>query len=88
MTNDSRAAFETHVLKELGDVAVRDADRYISPKIQNYWLTWQASRKSVIEEAAVALEQADISQLKTTPDLLKTAVAFYLSTASFLRSLK
>lgn len=41
---DSRKAFEAFVRSELGDIAVMDEGRYISPKIQNYWLTWQAAQ--------------------------------------------
>jgi hypothetical protein len=40
---DERQRFETFVRQEMGDVAVMDRDRYISPKIQKYWLTWQAA---------------------------------------------
>jgi hypothetical protein len=42
-----RANFEAFVRSELGDVAVADRGRYISPKIQNYWRTWQAAIRSV-----------------------------------------
>lgn len=38
-----RAAFEAFVRKELGDVPVMDGGRYVSRKIQNYWLIWQAA---------------------------------------------
>jgi hypothetical protein len=37
----SRSAFEQFVKDEMGDIAVMDAGRYISPKIQNYWRVWQ-----------------------------------------------
>ena len=44
LTDDQyQSAFESFVKSELGDVAVKDQGRYISPKIQNYWLTWQAA---------------------------------------------
>ena len=42
MTDKTREAFEDFISSEQGDVAVVDEGRYISPKIQNYWLTWQA----------------------------------------------
>jgi hypothetical protein len=35
--------FEGFVKDELGDVAVKNDGRYISPKIQNYWKIWQHS---------------------------------------------
>ena len=38
-----REEFEKFVREELGDIAVRDDGRYISPKINNYWRTWQAA---------------------------------------------
>ena len=40
---DSREAFDEFVRRELGDVPVMDMGRYISPKINNYWRTWQAA---------------------------------------------
>jgi hypothetical protein len=40
----SQAEFEAFVKHDLGDIAVMDEGRYISPKIQKYWLTWQAAR--------------------------------------------
>lgn len=43
----SREAFEAFVKRELGDIAVMDEGRYISPKIQKYWLTWQAASAQV-----------------------------------------
>lgn len=45
-----REAFEEFVRQELGDVAVMDEGRYISAKIQKYWLTWQAGRASIASE--------------------------------------
>jgi hypothetical protein len=33
--------FEEFVKAELGDIAVSDNGRYISPKIQNYWKIWE-----------------------------------------------
>jgi hypothetical protein len=33
--------FEEFVKAELGDTAVSDNGRYISPKIQNYWKIWE-----------------------------------------------
>jgi hypothetical protein len=38
-----RQRFENFVRENLGDVAVMDRGRYISPKIEKYWLTWQAA---------------------------------------------
>jgi hypothetical protein len=35
--------FEAFVRQNLGDIAVYDGNRYISPKIHNYWRTWQAA---------------------------------------------
>lgn len=35
--------FEEFVSQELGDVAVWDNGRYISPKIQNYKKVWDAA---------------------------------------------
>ena len=49
--SNNREEFEDFVKHELGDIAVFDDGRYISPKIQNYWLTWQASRKQVLTKA-------------------------------------
>lgn len=46
-----REAFEEVVKRDLGDVPVMDNGRYISPKINNYWLLWTASRSSAMEEA-------------------------------------
>lgn len=44
LTDDQyRPEFEAFVNAELGDVAVTDQERYISPKIQNYWRVWQAA---------------------------------------------
>ena len=44
LTDDQyRSEFEAFVNAELGDVAVTDQGRYISPKIQNYWRVWQAA---------------------------------------------
>jgi hypothetical protein len=39
----NRKAFEEFVKSEMGDIAVMDAGRYISPKIQNYWRVWEAA---------------------------------------------
>jgi len=39
--------FEDFVKKEMGDIAVFDDGRYISPKIQAYFKIWEASRNSV-----------------------------------------
>ena len=52
----AREAFEAFVSSELGDVAVADEGRYISPKIQNYWLTWQAATDRAMAEAVKACE--------------------------------
>ena len=41
------AEFELFVRQELGDVAVYDGCRYISPKIHNYYKTWNAARETV-----------------------------------------
>jgi hypothetical protein len=43
---DDRAAFEAFVKSEMGDIAVMDAGRYISPKIQKYWRVWEAARST------------------------------------------
>ena len=40
---ESQLAFEAFVSSEMGDVAVREGDRYISPKIQNFWKVWQGA---------------------------------------------
>ena len=40
-----RERFEAFVKKNLGDIAVMDGGRYISPKINKYWLVWQEARK-------------------------------------------
>lgn len=40
-TEQNQADFEMFVKNELGDIAVKDAGRYISPKIQNCWKVWQ-----------------------------------------------
>lgn len=37
------AQFQAFVKAELGDIAVMDQGRYISPKIQNYWKIWIAA---------------------------------------------
>ena len=37
----NRELFAAFVKKNLGDIAVMDGGRYISPKINNYWLVWQ-----------------------------------------------
>jgi hypothetical protein len=56
----SDANFEAFVKRELGDVAVMDEGRYISPKIQKYWLTWQAARAAERDEAAsISAEQLE-----------------------------
>lgn len=52
-----REAFEKFVDSELGDVAVSDNGKYISPKIQKYWLTWQAATSAQSERIA-RLEEA------------------------------
>ena len=39
----SRELFAAFVKKNLGDIAVMDGGRYISHKINNYWLVWQAA---------------------------------------------
>ena len=39
--------FEDFVKKEMGDIAVFDDGRYISPKIQAYFKIWEASQNSV-----------------------------------------
>lgn len=39
----SRDLFAAFVKKNLGDIAVMDGGRYISHKINNYWLVWQAA---------------------------------------------
>lgn len=54
MTDKTREAFEAFVSSELGDVAVADEGRYISPKIQNYWLAWQAATARAMAEAVRA----------------------------------
>jgi len=41
----NREAFAAFVKKNLGDVAVMDNGRYISPKINNYWIIWEESRQ-------------------------------------------
>jgi hypothetical protein len=43
-------AFAAFVKKNLGDVAVMDNGRYISPKINNYWLLWEESREQAIKQ--------------------------------------
>lgn len=58
-TETQRADFEAFVIKNLGDVPVMDDGRYISPKIHNYWLTWQAAQAS---------QAAEIEALKTDID--------------------
>lgn len=45
--NTSRREFEEHVKNEMGDIAVFEGGRYISPKIHSYWLVWQAARESL-----------------------------------------
>lgn len=44
MSDKQREAFESFVKTELGDVPVMDQGKYISPKIQKYWLVWQAAQ--------------------------------------------
>ena len=68
-----------------GAPSIDDVDAH-----HKYWMlaAWQASRKAALEDAAVALEKSDVSKLLATPDILRMAASFYLSTASFLRSLK
>ena len=41
---ENQDAFESFVRNELGDIAVMDQGRYISPKISNYWRIWQFAR--------------------------------------------
>jgi hypothetical protein len=44
--------FEKFVSEELGDIAVKDNGRYISPKIQTYWRIWEGKKESVQEPVA------------------------------------
>ena len=49
----NRETFAAFVKKNLGDVAVMDNGRYISPKINNYWLLWEESRQRHSAQPAV-----------------------------------
>jgi hypothetical protein len=51
----NREAFAAFVKNNLGDVAVMDNGRYISPKINNYWLLWEESRQRHSAQPAVPL---------------------------------
>jgi hypothetical protein len=46
---ENRKLFAAFVKKNLGDIAVMDNGRYISPKINNYWLLWEESRQQYSE---------------------------------------
>ncbi len=41
MILNEKNAFETYVKTEMGDIAIFDEGKYISPKIQNYWKIWK-----------------------------------------------
>lgn len=49
-------AFEAFVRTELGDIAVKDGGKYISPKINNYWRVWQAAQSEYAEAETQAQE--------------------------------
>lgn len=74
MTDKQRQAdFEAFVRTNLGDVPVMDGGRYISPKINSYWLLWTASRKLALEEAAASCagmldEKEEAQALKASQD--------------------
>lgn len=54
-----RDEFEKFVYSELGDVAVtNDGVRYFSPKVQKYWLTWQAAVASQASPTTAAMDLA------------------------------
>ena len=50
----NREAFADFVKTNLGDIAVMDNGRYISPKINNYWHIWEA-RSGLVAEAPASL---------------------------------
>jgi hypothetical protein len=54
MSNSHCKPFEDLVANELGDVAVWDDGRYISPKIQRYFLIWEAAQADALS-ARIAL---------------------------------
>jgi hypothetical protein len=69
----SNADFEAFVKRELGDVAVMDEGRYISPKIQKYWLTWQAAKLAERERAA-QIAESDEFYGNATPHYIAAAI--------------
>lgn len=48
MENTIDPVFELFVLNELGDVAVVSNGKYVSPKIQNYYKVWCASKETCV----------------------------------------
>ena len=87
-----RDQFASFVKQELGDIAVMDDGKYISPKIQKYWLTWQFSRQEETERCAQIADQwSVVSHLKLhagemTPQELRTAQAVAKGIAAAIRS--
>lgn len=73
MSDVDRAEFETFVKAELGDIAVFDNGRYISPKIANYWKLWQ-HRSALVGEL-----QRDAERLTEALQELLTAQAMTTS---------
>jgi hypothetical protein len=59
--------FEEFVKAELGDTAVSDNGRYISPKIQNYWKIWEHCNTAppAAQRTWVGLTDEERSQLVT-----------------------
>lgn len=65
----SSADFEAFVRRELGDIAVMDDGRYISPKIQKYWLTWCAAT-----ERAARIAESDEFYGSVVPVAIAVAI--------------
>jgi hypothetical protein len=64
--------FEEFVKAELGDIAVSDNGRYISPKIQNYWKIWEHYNTAppAAQRTWVALTDEEMLECNMDGDLM------------------
>ena len=69
---NNHEAFEAYVKSEIGDIAVMDAGQHISPKINNYWLVWQASalenQKTVAKAELPGLKRLSPEEISTVAE--------------------
>lgn len=77
--DSENAKFEAFVKAELGDIAVMDNGRYVSPKINNYRKVWDAARAQPVapsDEREVLKQALELGHDFANTDLIMRMKAY------------